>query len=198
LGVDDIPFLGHGDEHPLRKHFLARYGPPAFVRRARDVQDALDQLVERCRRQREEWLDLVRTWLGVLHALAGEWSVLEPWLHDAGQVAVLHHLHAALQPRLRGPVKETRSRGKLAGALQELRDGLLRFNRRWQVFLPTVDLSRVNELRAGYNRYYVLEKECAFRSPILARQGFTRLEPLTTADLFALLPLLPVPRLASV
>jgi hypothetical protein len=74
---------------------------------------------------------------------------------------------------------------------------LQRFNRRWQEFLPTVDLTRVNDLRAGYNRYYVLEKECAVRSAALARRGFTPLEPFTTDQLFALMPLLPVPQLGG-
>ena len=37
-------------------------------------------------------------------------------------------------------------------------------------FLRDVNLSRVNALRDGYNRYYVLEKECAVHSPQLARQ----------------------------
>ena len=54
--------------------------------------------------------------------------------------------------------------------------------------LLTVDLARVNQLRDGYNRYYVLEKECAVRSPKVARQGFRPLPPLTTADLAAELP----------
>jgi hypothetical protein len=57
-----------------------------------------------------------------------------------------------------------------------------------------VDLSQVNALRDGYNRYYVLEKECASRSPRTARHGFRPLPPLTADDLAALLPPLPVPR----
>ena len=60
-----------------------------------------------------------------------------------------------------------------------------------------MDLSAVNELRKGYNRYYVLEKECAVRSARIARQGFAPLPPLTTGDLVAQFPLLPVPRRAS-
>jgi hypothetical protein len=55
----------------------------------------------------------------------------------------------------------------------------------------------VNEARDGYNRYYVLEKECAIRSALLARRGFCRLEPFTLEQLAALVPELPVPRLAE-
>ena len=60
-----------------------------------------------------------------------------------------------------------------------------------------MDLGPVNEVREGYNRYYLLEKECALRSPLLARQGFVRLNPLTVDDLAALLPPLPVPQLKA-
>jgi hypothetical protein len=63
------------------------------------------------------------------------------------------------------------------------------------LFLHTVNVTPVNELRAAYNRYYLLEKECALRSVRLARQGFRRLEPLTVEELALLLPLLPVPEL---
>jgi hypothetical protein len=76
-----------------------------------------------------------------------------------------------------------------------LQESLQRFNRRWQEFVPKVDLARVNELRNGYNRYYLLEKECAGHSPVLARRGFQRMEPLTTTELCRLFPLLPVPQL---
>jgi hypothetical protein len=63
------------------------------------------------------------------------------------------------------------------------------------MFLANVDLTAVNELREGYNRYYVLEKECAVRSARIARQGFTPLPPLTHDELMSQFPLLPVPRL---
>jgi len=69
------------------------------------------------------------------------------------------------------------------------------FNRRWFDFLPTVDLTAVNEARDGYNRYYLLEKECAMRSPRLARQGFERLECFTIGELMTMLPILPIPKL---
>jgi hypothetical protein len=75
--------------------------------------------------------------------------------------------------------------------LAELRESLELFNRRWDAFLPTLDLRHVNELRDGYNRYFVLEKECAVRSARVAREGFVPLSPLTVQELFRHLPLLP-------
>ena len=80
----------------------------------------------------------------------------------------------------------------VATAVYGLEGGLERFNRRWQEYLGRVDLSLVNALRDGYNRFYVLEKECAVGSIRLARQGFQPLLPLCPEDLLGLFPLLPV------
>jgi hypothetical protein len=192
--VDEILIPGRDDMHDLVKRFMSHYDAPAYARRARQVQDAYDHLLGRCRRQREEWLPMARLRLGLLRGLAGEWGTLRPLLADDLQIAVLQERETALAPRLRVPVEPTASRRTHEQALQELRESLERFNRRWQEFLGKVDVTRVNELRDGYNRYYLLEKECAFRSPRLARQGFRRLEPLTLDDLAAVLPPLPVPR----
>jgi hypothetical protein len=191
--VDDVPILGGGDNR-LLKTFEAQYDAPAYVRRARQVEDAWEGVLHLCRRQRDEWLGMVRTRLGLLRGLAGEWGALGPWLADEDQVTVLEHLEALLQPRLRVPVQRTSSGWVLRRALRELTESLERFNRRWEAFLPGVDLTQVNELRDGYNRYYLLEKECAVRSVRVARQGFRRLEPLTTDAVAAALPPLPVPR----
>lgn len=79
--------------------------------------------------------------------------------------------------------------------MRELHESLEHFNQHWRAFLTGVDVTAVNDLRDKYNRYYVLEKECAVRSARVARQGFVRMEPLTIEDLAAQFPLLPVPRL---
>lgn len=192
--MDQAPIPGRDDGYFFNR-VMGRYDAPAYVRRARQVQEAFDHLVSRCRQQREEWLPMVGLRLGRLRALAGDWGALRPWLADADQLRVLQDLEAALDPRLRHPVAATSSSRALRRALRELNESIERFNRRWQTFLPTVDLTRVNALRDGYNRYYLLEKECALRSPRLARQGYRRLEPLTLEELAALLPPLPVPRL---
>jgi hypothetical protein len=92
-------------------------------------------------------------------------------------------------------VEVTLSVRALRRALRELRESLEFFNRRWQPFLEEVDLTWVNELRDGYNRYYVIEKECVVRLPSLARQGFEPLAPATPAEVAAVLPLLPVPEI---
>lgn len=66
-----------------------------------------------------------------------------------------------------------------------------RFNRRWTHYLRRLDLAPLNRLREDYNRYYVLEKECALRSARLARIGFVPLQPVTRQEFQELLPRLP-------
>jgi hypothetical protein len=179
------------------KQFLSQYDAPAYIRRARAVQLAWDQLVERCRRQRQEWLQMARLRIGLLYGLAGDWRNLAPLVQDEAQLVLLRRLHEELSPRLRSAVEPTPSPRALRQAGRELQESLERFNERWQTYLAAVDLTEVNELRDGYNRYYVLEKECAVRSARVARQGFSRLPPLTHEDLQARFPLLPLPSWSS-
>ena len=80
-----------------------------------------------------------------------------------------------------------------ARGIAQLGDSLQRFNRRWVEYARALDLRPINALRADYNRYYLLEKECAVRSPMIARQGYQPLEPLTVEAILAVLPPLPVP-----
>jgi hypothetical protein len=195
LCEDQSPGPGGNDDRELRE-LMAAFDAPAYVRRARQVEGAYDQLVERCRRKREQWLLMARTRLGQLKALAGDWEELRPYLADADQLYFLHQLHDELKPRIRVAIEPTTSPRALRRALVALCDSLERFNERWRVFLDDLDLGPVNVLREDYNRHYLLEKECALRSPRLAREGFRPLRPLTTEDLADVLPLLSVPLLA--
>jgi hypothetical protein len=193
--VDDILLLGRQDDRRFFNQVASYYGAPAYIRRANRVEAAFKELLDRCERQRAEWLALTRIRLGTLRMLAGDWSALRPLLRDGAQIEVLRQLDQALDPKPRLLEGATRSRGKLRRALRELIVDLEQFNRRMRAFLAGVDLAPVNKLRADYNRYYVLEKECAVRSARLARQGFVPLASLTVADLEAALPVLPVPQL---
>jgi hypothetical protein len=195
--MNDVPILGGDDPEQVLKQVESMYDAPAYVRRARRVQQVFDALVERCRRQRHEWLGMVRIRLGTLHALAGGWAALRPLVAGDDDLRALAAMHDDLQPQLRAPVEPTSSRRALRQALHELSESLERFNRRWRAFLDEIDLSGVNREREGYNRYYVLEQECAVRSLSAARHGFQPLEPLTREEFEALLPPLPVPRPAE-
>jgi hypothetical protein len=192
--MDDISVPTRGD---LFLEFEARFGPPAYVCRARHVQDEFEALLRHCRQQREERLEMVGLRLGLVHALSGGWEALRPLLADEEQIEFLRRLHAELAPRLRAPVEPTTSSWALRTALHELAESMARFNARWREFLAALDLRRINDLRAGYNRYYLLEKECALRSPRLARQGYHPLDPVTVAELQALAPPLPPLRLVA-
>lgn len=194
--MDEIPIAGREDERDLFKQFTTHYDAPAYMRRARNVQAAYDALFERCRLQREDFLGMVRSRLGELQGLAGEWSALLPYLADAEQIPVLDWLVTAIEPRLRVTVTRTNSARTLRRALLDLNESLARFNRRWEAFVGELKFDDVNALRDGYNRYYILEKECAIRSPTLARQGFRRLEPMTAAEVYAVYPRLPLPALS--
>jgi hypothetical protein len=195
--MEEEVILGRDESSEAFKRFFSQYDAPAYIRRARGVQAAFEQLLEYCRRRRAEWLEFVRLRIGILHALASDWVNLRPLLADEEQLDILRYHLAALAAPLRAPVAPTTSIRALRRALRELRESLERFNQRWQAFLAGVDLTSITELREDYNRYYVLEKECAVRSARIARHGFTRLQPLTTDDLAAQFPLLPVPRLCD-
>jgi hypothetical protein len=191
--VDNAPLGGDFDRREMNE-LLGLFDAPAFVRRARGVEEAFQLVLLRGRQRRDEWLAMPRLRLGQLHALAGGWPALRPLLADDGQVQVLERLWEALSPRLRAPLRQTTSVRALRRALAELVASLERFNRRWREYLGKVDVATINGLRDGYNRHYVLEKACALRSDVLARQGFTPLPPLTTDELERHLPPLPVPR----
>ena len=181
------------EERKVFQQFVGQYGGPAFARRARDVQAAYDSLVEACRRQREEWLTFVRLRLGTLLAMAGSCKQLLPILGNSERVTILEKLAEELQPKLRLPVAITSSKRVLIRALNELQESLERFNDRWQTFIQGLDLRKINELREGYNRFYLLEKECALGSARVARQGFQKLNPLRAEELLKIMPVLVVP-----
>jgi hypothetical protein len=191
--VSNIPIPSREDGRQAFNEVLAQYDGPAYLRRARRVQASYDELFDRCRRQREEWLGMVRIRLGNMRALAGSWEALGPHLEDGRQVRLLEELCAALKPRLRVPVEPTTSARALREALCELGESADRFNQRWLAFVRGLDLGALNAERADYNRYYLIEKECAVRSPFIARQGYKPLDPVTHDDLLAALPPLAVP-----
>jgi hypothetical protein len=192
--VEKIAILLPSDDNRVVQRVLGNYEAPAFLRRARRVQEALDHLLASCRQQRELWLLMPRIRMGLLRGLAGEWRRLQPWLANEEQIVCLRELEAELAPQLRVRIEPTSSGRKLERELRDLQQGLETFNRRWLNYLPTVDLAPVNKAREGYNRYYLLEKERAMRSPRLARQGFQHLPLFTTGDLSTLFPILPIPK----
>src|SRR5216684_4330654 len=118
--MDEIPILGHDDEAQILKRFVAHYDAPAYMRRARQVQEAFEQMLERCRHERDELLQMVRLRLGVLHGLAGTWDKLRPWLKSEHQLRSLQDLYSLLDPELHVAIEPTSSSRTLYRALREL------------------------------------------------------------------------------
>ena len=77
----------------------------------------------------------------------------------------------------------------------DLKNAVLRFNRRWAEFLERLNVEPANAAIDQYNRYYVLEKECVMGSPRLAARHFAPVPELTTETLANDHPTLPVPDL---
>ncbi|MFM7152378.1 MAG: hypothetical protein ACKO23_21325 [Gemmataceae bacterium] len=171
------------------------FGAPAYIRRARLVEEALNHLLLGANKQRKEWLEIPRMLLGQLHALAGDWRRLRPFVEEETQLVVLDNLCVAMEPRLRLSLERSNSSRRLKQALLEFVNSLERFNHRWMNYLNRLDVHGVNQLRENYNRWYVLEKACALRNDVLARLEFTPLLPLDLEELLHHLPLIPVPRL---
>jgi hypothetical protein len=194
--MESLP-LGHDPEQRQLNEIASLLNTPTFIRRARGVEADVAALVDSGQAQRDEWAAMARLRLGQLLALAGDPAALQPLLADEGQLEVLEELRRILLPKLRAPIEPTTSKRKLRRALVELVESLERFNERWRDYREKIDLGPLNRKRADYNRYYVLEKACALRSEPIARLGFTPLAPLTKTDVEALLPLLPMPRLAE-
>lgn len=183
-----------GDEELLTfQRFLLAFDTPAYLRRARQVEAEWRHLLTLCEGERQRLLELPKLRLGQLFAAVGgpEGAARLP-VSEADRQQLLQLLED-WRPRLRSAVPPARTASQVVDHLQRLIAGLERFNREWELFLRGLDLTPINRLREGYNRYYVIEKECAVRSVRTAREGFEPLPPVTTDDLRRMFPPLPLP-----
>jgi hypothetical protein len=158
----------------------------------KQVEIAWEGLQAVCRRERERLLEMPRMRLGRFVMLRESWSK-DLQICRVDDQAYLEGLHQEWKPRLRSVVKPARTEAAVVQALADLARSFARFNRRWLAYLGELDLQPINQLRDGYNRFYVLEKECALRSARLAREGFVPLAPVRVEDLLERFPVLRVP-----
>lgn len=166
---------------------------PAYVRRARGVEDAWNVLLDNCRHARGRLLEMPRMRLAKLFVL-GQLAVQDlPDIIADEDLRWLRALHQDWQPQLRAMIKPARSESELERAKTELQLSFRRFNMRWSKHLHELELAPINRLRDNYNRYYLLEKECAVRSARVAQAGFVPLKCVSVADLFEEFPLLRIP-----
>jgi len=191
--VDDLIVLEGGNSDRLAKAVMARYDGPAYLRRAKQMELAIAALHQKCQETRHEMLHLVRLRLGRLLDVAGSWEKLMPGFLEPSTAEILRQLLTQEGDQQTVPEPAAASPGRIQHALQELCEAIHWFNLRWIGFLHELDLNPVNALITGYNRWYVLEKECAVGSPRVARQGFRVVPPITLDDLKTQYPPLPVP-----
>ena len=172
---------------------LLAFDAPAFVRRALQVEAAWNGLLEHCRRERNRLLELPRIRLARFLKLLDSWPAGSSAICRPDDLAYLEGLNREWKPQLRSRVAPARNAAQITRALAELASSFERFNRRMKKWLYDIDLEPINRIRDGYNRYYLLEKECALRSARLAQQGFVPLEFVRIEDLLERFPLLRVP-----
>ena len=176
--------------------FLGEHDTPAFLRRAQGVREAWNSVLQACRVQRDDLLEMPRMRLAVVaETIAHDWDALQDVLLDASIADQLKQFHVDWQPELRVPVQSIAEPKRWSRVIGELAIAFERFNKRWLEFAEEVNLQHVNAARDGYNKYYVIEKSCAFDSDRIGAEGFVELDPVTSADIIQELPLLPVPRL---
>lgn len=169
---------------------LGLFDTPAFARRGQDTEYALELLHKRCREERTIRLQPARKRFGDWASTA---SGPKDWRGSG-----LNALQAELEAETLAPADwrwGTKSRGlanwRERASARALLEAVAEFNRLWPIFLENLDLDRINELIDGYNRFYLLEKECVIGSRRAAARLFVPKTPVTVADLLALYPLLP-------
>lgn len=170
---------------------LGLFDAPAFVRRGQDLEYALGRLYQRCQRERDERLEMVRIrirqWASVARVSGG-------CLAFPGSLERLLELSGATS--LEWAERDASPRRQRAVA-RDLIAAVTRFNRRWSHLLDELNLAPFNRLIEQYNRYYVLEKECSLGSAKLAARHFVPRPALSREALLDQYPLLPVPELMA-
>lgn len=169
------------------------FDAPAYMRRAREVEGTWEILLETCRRKQSKLMEFPRLRLAMLFALLPVPRKMPGEICCDEDFRELESLYAKWSPRLRIPVAPAKSTKAIKTAFEELTESFDRFNRRWGEYLNEINLEPINILRDNYNKYYVLEKECAVFSAAVARQGFEPISPASHAELFEQFPLLRIP-----
>ncbi len=183
-----------GSRAEFMKMLAEQDGPPAYVLRGQRVEQVWNELLQQCRRDREELLDMPRTRLAQVAALIDQrWSALEAFVANDHAAEYYGGLFAEWQPELRVQLDATTSDRKIRASLRELAKSFERFNTRWEKHVSKVSLSHVNFERDQYNDYYLVEKSAALGSDRIAEMGFERLKPCTHDDIRKEIPALVVP-----
>lgn len=179
-------------EDELTRMLLGRFDAPAYVRRGLRLEATLQRCYERLESRRRELLAGVALSLRLLGQTITGPDDLSSYVSSPGELETIRKLFADFGSEVKWAQARARP-SMIMGRLRDLKDSIRRFNRLWLRELRSADLKEVNREIEDYNRYYLLEKECALRSPGLAARGFKRVPPLTHDALLERFPLLPVP-----
>lgn len=171
------------------RQIVGMYDAPAFIRRALRVEQAFRELTQRCQLQRNEWLDAVRRRLRAWTTLSSRDPGVDKSLSEEQRIG-LRQLQAAIADPHQ-PLGAWARPGRFRQVWSDLWESVDRFNLRWDRYVDRIDLAPINRLVDGYNRHYVLEKECAVRSIRLASRGFSPLPPVDRQWIRDRFPILP-------
>jgi hypothetical protein len=169
---------------------------PAYVRRARRVEEAVDRLFAKAAGAREELLTFVSLrFRQVLDLLEEDRARDLPTATIDALGRILEEVEGldAFCRLGRRPRKPGRA-GELPKALVALGASVRRFNAGWRRWIEEeAPLDEVNTEVEGYNEHYAFEKQCAVKYVPLNQLRVEKKRPLTEDDLLERLPLLPEP-----
>ena len=180
------------DEQRAFQQIAGLFDEPAFLRRARTTRNAWEFLLARAERKRKDWLKMPAIKLGRLYMLSDKFRLLSKYVSGEDRETLRQQM-LELNPKMLRHLPVARDESKIVDELTELIGTYSRFNTRWFAHVCTLNYDRVNELRDGYNKYYVLEKECALMSARTAAAGFQPLLMIGREDVLEVLPLLQIP-----
>lgn len=169
----------------------ASFDTPAYVRRGLTVEVEWRSLCDKLQHTWDEWTVPVGRLCSQLRHQAEGWAPFKPWLASEEDLERLHRLDERLNYRLKYPPPKATWLWTLKGPLKRLARMVPAFNEVWGRHLATLDLDPLNRAREQYNRWYLLEKECAMRSTRSATGGFETIPSATVGDLAAAFPPLP-------
>ena len=173
---------------------LAEIGEePAFINRGIAPQRALDALLERCAIHRDEQLEWPRRHFSALRRrIAADWSRLQRILTHENEIDLFVTLEQQLKLDERTNTLSFFTNDRRA--VQQFIESGIRFNNSWSAFVSGDGLEHVNEMRENYNRFYPMEKACAFGNDGV-NEGFQPLPQLDASFLLERFPLLVLPKL---
>lgn len=170
---------------------LAEFGEePAFLRRASAVENSWSSLIKGCQLKRERLLKWPKEHLvNLRQRIRGDWTRVACFLPDPTEVVLVKRISSEWDECSRtSSARPWTDRS----AFDAFMASAFRFNSSWRFFVEQLDLELVNGPRRLYNRYYEVERECAFGNTSHVR-AFEPQPMVERDEIFRLFPLLELP-----